>query len=185
MEIPIPTRIFLDTNVLNFTLNCGEAIFDGGEISEELSERAARDVLAFRGIFMAGQRAGWQLAISPKTYEEVTNTTDPAREARLRGWLNELWLYWRELFKEENLDDADAASLARRLCSSDYLAIFPHAPDRELIAHAIAYKCDTFCTRDYRSILRYREDARTLLPIRFITPAEWWNELRPYAALWI
>jgi predicted nucleic acid-binding protein len=185
MEIPIPTRILLDTNVVNFTLDWGEAIFDGGEIPNKLSERGVRDILALQGIFAAGQRAGWQLAISPKTHEEIMRTSNTAKRARLKGWFNEVWLYWREFFDEEGLNDADMASLVVRLSSSQCLTVFPDTPDRELIAYAIAYKCDTFCTRDYRSILRHREKVNLALLPRFITPTEWWEELRPYAALWI
>jgi hypothetical protein len=185
MDIPIPNRILLDTNVVNFTLDWGEAIFDGGEIPNGLPARKVRDILGLQGIFMAGQRASWQLAVSPKTYEEVTNTADPCRQARLRGWFNELWLYWREIFRNEGLDDLEVAALAKKLASSEVLGAFPDSPDRELIADAIAYNCDTFCTRDYRSILRHREKVDTLLQLRFITPAEWWDELKPYAPLWI
>jgi hypothetical protein len=185
MDIPIPTRILLDTNVVNFTLEWGEAIFDGGGIPREVPEGDVTDILALQGIFMAGQRAGWQLAISPKTYEEIIRTTDTDKRARLEKWFNELWLYWREFFKGENLSDLEAESLARRLESSQFLAPFPDIPDRELIAHAIAYKCDAFCTRDRRSIIRHRDAVGSLLSLRFMTPTEWWKELRPHAALWI
>jgi hypothetical protein len=185
MEIPIPTRILLDTNVVNFTLDWGEAIFDGGGIPSELGEREVNDILALQRIFAAGQRAGWQLAISPRTHEEITRTSNPAGRISLNWWFNELWLYWREILKEEDLSAVDTAFQAGRVGASQYLAVFPDAPDRELMAHAIAYKCDTFCTRDFRSILRYRERVGSALPLRFITPTEWWEELRPYAALWI
>lgn len=185
MEIAFPTRILLDTNVVNFTMDWGEVIFDGGEIPNTLSNRDLRDIVALQGIFATGQRAAWQLAVSPRTFEEIGRTADSGRRASLSGWFNEIWLYWREVFRQENLSDFDAASLARRLSSSKCLAAFPDEPDRELIAHAIAYGCNTFCTRDYRSILRHRNKAGSDLSLQFITPAEWWSELAPYCARWI
>jgi hypothetical protein len=183
-DIPVPNRIFLDTNVVNFTLDWGAAIFDGGSIPDELPAKDIDDILALQGIFTTGQRAMWQLAISPKTYDEIMGTQDKGRRQELKGWFNELWLYWREYFRNEGLSDEHAASLGRRLGDSQFLATFPDPPDRELIAHAIAYGCDLFCTRDRRSIIRHREKAPDL-GIRFATPAEWWIDLRPWAALWI
>ena len=64
------------------------------------------------------------------------------------SWFGELWLYWREFFEQNQLSDDHADSLARRLVSSDILAALPDLPDRELLAHAIAYECDAMCTWD-------------------------------------
>ena len=181
----IPGRIFLDTNVVNFSLDWREAIFDGAEIPEHIGERDRRDVQAMRGLFLSGRRAGWQLAISPKTYEEIMQTSDLDRRASLERWFSELWLYWREFFMQDGLHDRDAESLANRLGHSQFLAAFSDPPDRKLICHAIAYVCDAFCTRDWRSILRHRNELNGLAPLRLLTPSEWWEMVRPYAALWL
>jgi len=179
----IPGRVLLDTNVVNFILDWGEAIHDGGEIPPQVSAQDAEDILALRDIWLTGQRASWQLAISPLTYDEVSATTDPVRRAALEGWFGELWLYWRELFDQYQLSDDHADSLARQLVPSDILAALPDLPDRALLAHAIAYKCDAFCTRDRKTILRHR-DKLTLVPIRVLTPTEWWAAVSGYAGLW-
>lgn len=180
----IPGRVLLDTNIVNFMLDWGEVIHDGGEIPAHVCERDARDILALRDIWLTGQRASWQVAVSPRTYEEVAATTDPIRRATLESWFGQLWLSWREYFEQYNLSDLDADSLARRLVPSDTLAVLPDLFDRELLAHAIAYECDAMCTRDRKTILRHR-DKLGLLPVRILTPTEWWAAISKYAGLWV
>lgn len=121
----IPRRVLLDTNVVNFTLDWGEAICDGGDVPDDLPQRDVCDILALRDIFLTGQRALWQLAISPTTYAEIMATRDGVRAAALENWFGELWAYWRKFFEECDLSDAHADSLARRLVSSRYLAALP------------------------------------------------------------
>ncbi len=180
----IAGRILFDTNLVNLTLDCGEFIFDGGEIPSNIPEKAMDDVIALRAMFLTGGRASWQLAISPLTYQEIDGTPDGARRANLMRWFGELWLYWREFFEAEGLSDEHADSLARRLVDSDFLAPIPQLSDRVLVAHAIAYGCDRFCTRDRRTILRHREKIRGV-PLRLLSPTEWWQEVAPYAGLWV
>lgn len=179
----IAGRVLFDTNLVNLTLDCGEFIFDGGEIPDHIPKTALEDVMALRAIFSTGQRAGWQLAISPLTYQEIAATSDPVRRAKLMDWFSEFWLYWREFFEADALSDEHAASLAHCLVGSDWLAIFPQTSDRVLVAHAIAYGCNAFCTRDRKTILRHREKVRGV-PLRFLSPTEWWQEIQPYASLW-
>jgi hypothetical protein len=180
--VNIAGRILFDTNLINLTLDCGEFIFDGGEIPPNIPENAMHDVVALRAMFLTGQRASWQLAISPLTCQEIDATPDDDRRANLMRWFAELWLYWREFFEAEELSDEYADALARRLVDSDYLAPIPQPSDRVLVAHAIAYSCDGFCTRDRRTILRHREKVRGV-PLRFLSPTEWRQEVAPYAGL--
>jgi hypothetical protein len=46
----------------------------------------------------------------------------------------------------------------------------PDINDRDLIAHAVAFRCDAFCTRDRRSIYNKRNTLHAL-PLRILTPA--------------
>jgi hypothetical protein len=182
--VDIAGRVLFDTNLVNLTLDCGEFIFDGGEMPPSTPESAMDDVKALRDIFSTGQRASWQLAISPLTYEEIAATPDKGRRAELMRWFNELWLYWRELFEANELSDEHADSVARQLVGLECLSAFRQRSDRILMAHAIAYSCDAFCTRDRKTILRHREKIRGV-PLRFLSPTEWWQELAPYARLWV
>jgi hypothetical protein len=60
----------------------------------------------------------------------------------------------------------------------------PDLADRELIGNAIGFGCDVFCTCDRRTILRKREHLGQL-PIRILTPVEWWAQVKPWGRLWI
>jgi hypothetical protein len=178
----MPGRALLDTNIVNFTLDWGEAIFDGGHIPENLPPQDLDDILALRDIFLTGKRAMWQLAISPLTYREIQATVDHRRRQALIRWFNELWVYWRDIFKDCDLSDDHAELTARRLCPSGFLTWLPGEVDRILVSHAIAYGCDVFCTRDRNTILRHRARAKGI-PVHFHSPAEWWSVLSPYGAL--
>lgn len=180
----LPGRVLLDTNIVNFILDWGEVIHDGGGIPANVSDRDAEDILALRDIWLTGQRASWQLAVSPRSYQEVAATTDAVRRAALETWFHELWVYWREFFEQDELSDLHAHSLACRLVPSETLAALPDRSDRELLAHALAYGCDAMCTRDRQTILRHRKKL-WLVPIRILTPREWWASISKYATVWI
>ena len=186
MTIPeIPGRAFLDTSTVNFLLTYGEQIHDGAPNPKNLSKRAIDDIEAFRCIFLTGQRASWQLAISPYTYKEVICTNDPSRRYYLQGWFFEIWHYWREIIEQNNdlPTFLEAERIRVELLASGVLDNLTDIEDRILICDAIVYRCDCFCTRDWKTILKYR-DALIGLPIKIITPTEWWALIEPYASIW-
>ncbi len=182
----IPGRVFLDTCVVNLILDYGEQIHENAPISDELPPRLRGDVGALAGIFLTGQRAFWQFAISPVTYREVTATSDPTRAFQLESWLFEIWHYWREfLHGASDLPSfAEAEEQRLELLSSGVLDSLPDVSDRVLICDAVAYRCDAFCTRDWSTILKHRQHLASL-PLKIITPAEWCAEIRPWAAIWL
>ena len=141
------------------------------------------DIEALAAIFSVGTRAHWNIVISPKTIGELSDTRDAALCEHLVRFGGELFAY----ATENGLTDEDhrhASDLARRLVGSPFLAPLPDEADRELIAHAVAYGCDAFCTRDVRSIHRKRDQLRSV-PLRILTPREWWQHIRPWATLWL
>lgn len=178
-----PRRIFLDTNVVNFILDHGEAIFESQEIDERLSEGERLNVIALHNFFLAGQRVQWQIAISPKTYEEVMATPGSGRRHDLLRWFNELWVYWRDICSdEENFEHDPEEAIPAGFDLASALSCFPDESDRELIVDAIEYKCDIFLTRDGRTILRHRHKA-VGLPLEIMSPAELGERLRPWLRL--
>ena len=182
----LPGRVFLDTCIVNLILDYGEEIHEGAGIEEKVPLRMRKDIEALHYIFATGKRAFWQLAVSPLTYREVTATEDASRAYSLEKWFFDIWHYWREFLHsaKELQSFSEAEETRRRLLSSGLLDILPDESDRVLILDAIVYKCDAFCTRDWSTILRNRE-ALSELPLKIITPSEWWAEIRPWAALWI
>ena len=181
----IPVRTLLDTNVVNFILDHDECIFENLDAPDHLNERDVADIDALRGIFTVGQRAQWQIAVSPLTYQEINATTDPDRRASLQRWFGELWHYWRTIMAEDGtLSDAYAEELAGRFGPAQILSAFPDHADRQLLAHAVAYECDALCTRDHKTIIK-RLGKGPKLPFRVLTPSEWWSTIAPYARLWL
>lgn len=74
---------------------------------------------------------------------------------------------------------AEVQSLAANdLLSDSSLSAIPGLADRELLAHAIAMRCDVFCTRDSAAIICKRH-LLPALPIRIMSPGEWWVAIRP------
>jgi len=182
----IPKRVFLDTASLNFILEYGEEIFDGMPFSEELNDRIREDMDAFHNIFLVGQRATWELAISPFTYKEIIKTNDAKKKHYLESWFMNVWDYWLSIIKTNNnlpffMEGEDAKI---KFLSSGILDILPDIEDKVLLSDAIVYRCDYFCTRDWQTILKYRDQLETL-PVKIITPSEWWCLIRPFAALWV
>jgi hypothetical protein len=98
--------------------------------------------------------------------------------------VQELWQYWRSVVAS---DDAlpsfiEADELRVRTLTSGYLSVLPDVADRVLVCDALVYRCDLFCTRDWTTILKHRDDLAGL-PIGIVTPSEW-TRVQPYAGLW-
>jgi hypothetical protein len=184
MNPDVPGRVFLDTCVVNFMLEFGEQIHDGADLPP-VGTREATDIQALRDLWVVGQRAMWQLAISPYTYSEIARTKDEEKLRQLYMWFQELWQYWRSTV--EQTDDLpsfiEAEDIRVRTLISDYLSCLPDVADRVLICDALVYRCDLFCTRDWTTVLKHRAELRGL-PIEIVTPSEWWAKVRPYAGLW-
>jgi predicted nucleic acid-binding protein len=174
----IPRRIFLDTNVINLLVKRSEEIFDHSPISPKCDSTLAIDTEALRHVFYVGARATWDIVASPKTLEELSRTSNPALREDLLAYGVEVLNF---SFNSE--DSRFALDFARRLVGSPFVAALPDRADQELVAHAIAFGCDTFCTCDRATILKNR-DRLDQIPLRIVTPAEWWAHVRPWAALW-
>lgn len=182
----IPGRAFLDTNSLNFILEYGECIFDNVGPSETLSRRIIEDIEAFYNIFLTGKRASCQLAISPFTYKEVISIKNNTKRYYLDNWFMDVWRYWINILEEHNdlPSFVEAEHTRIELLSSGILDTLPDIEDRLLICDAIVYRCDCFCSRDWKTILKFRDHLASL-PIKIITPTEWWDLIRSYANLWV
>ena len=180
-----PQRVFLDTCAVNFILDHCESIHDRAEPSSNASRRARTDIEALRGIFATGQRASWELAISPHVYHEVVATEDPSRRDALQRWFFEIWNYWQEVMHTStdfpSFSEAEETRIA--LLSAGTLDVLPDLSDRVLVIDAVLYGCELFCTRDWSTILKHRAELAGL-PVQIVTPKEWWDMIKPWADLW-
>jgi hypothetical protein len=180
----IPYRVFLDTNVIDCLVKWSKQIFEHVAVPYDAPPSLAEDIMCLRHVFYVGSRAYWDIVASPKTVEELSNTHDDDMR-------NELMEYGIGLVGQgagsgsEDEDGRHAASLGRRLRESSMLRALPHANDRELIGHAVGFGCDVFCTRDRKSIYNKRHHVAHILPLRIMTPQDWWRHIRPWAGLWM
>ena len=182
----VPRRIFLDTCVVNFMLDYAEQIHDGAPAPVAAAERVVRDVEALHHIMLVGQRAIWQLAISPCTYQEIAATRNERRRHQLQMWFADLWQYWTDVIHETNYLPrfVEAEDTRVRAIADGSLDVLADTADRVLVSDAIVYRCELFCTRDWTTILKHRADLKGL-PLGIVTPVEWWSKIQPYARLWL
>jgi predicted nucleic acid-binding protein len=172
----MPRRIFLDTNVINLLVKFSEQVFEQTKIPDSLDQTTAEDIEALMHVFYVGSRADWDILASNKVLDEIKQTSD----AEFRA---ELLEYAISLVGSPDEDSAYATSLGRRLVSAPFVSALRDPADRELIGNAVGFGCDVFCTRDRRTITRRREQV-TQLPLRILTPVEWWRHVKPWAGLW-
>lgn len=171
----VPGRIFLDTNVVNLLVNYSDQIFEQHPPPEMNDLTLAEDLEALMHVFYVGRRANWSVMASRKTLDEIGNTPDTEHRDRLREFAV-------ELISPEEEANAYASVVGRRMIDAPFTQWLPDKADRELIGNAIGLECDVFCTRDRRTIIRKRDRLRQL-PIRVLTPLEWWRQVRPWAGL--
>jgi hypothetical protein len=175
----VPGRVFLDTVVINRLVKWGAHIFEQEELPELDDVTLANDVEALSHIFFIGRRAHWELVASKKTLEELSNTPDTA----FRSALLDYGFCFVGLHPESE-DRRFAEDFSRRLTDSTLIAALPDRADRQLVGHAIGLGCDVFCTCDRKTVLRKRDKLRHL-PLRFLSPTEWWAHVKPWAGLWM
>ena len=78
---------------------------------------------------------------------------------------------------------AHANDLGRRSTDAPFLNALRDIPDRELIRKCGRLRLRfTFCTADRKTIVRYREKLQAV-PIRIMTPVEWWRHFKPWGGL--
>jgi hypothetical protein len=177
----IPRRVFLDTNILNCLVKWRHCVFEMEEAPPDLDPTLRVDIESLMHVFHIGSRAQWDIIASNKVLDELSQTADDALREALLDYGIELAVYSAGNGFDD--DHAYANDLARRLRNSSFVSALPDINDRDLIAHAVAFNCDAFCTRDRRSIYNKRDSLRSL-PLKILTPADWWLHIRPWAGLW-
>jgi hypothetical protein len=177
----IPRRIFLDTNIVDCLVKWPSCIFEMVETPPELDLTLQEDIESLMHIFKVGSRAQWNIVVSEKTVDELSQTKNASLREELLEYGMDLVGYGASNNRDEDRNYAN--DLARRLRDSTLVAALPDVNDRDLIAHAIALRCDVFCTRDRKSIHR-KKNRLQALPLRILTPAEWWAHIKPWAGLW-
>jgi hypothetical protein len=173
----IPGRIFLDTNVVNLIVKHAPVIFEMERQDSDLPISRRRDIEALAHIFAVGARANWTLRVAETTLDEINRTLHELLRRDLAS-------YALEMLERDTDDSARGSSLGRRVADSTLFARLPDRADRELLGNAIGLGCDAFVTADVRTIVSRRHLLPTL-PLRILTPTEWWAAVKPWGGLWL
>lgn len=195
MKYPtIPGRLLLDTCVLNTIQDEGAYIFEG-EVPEGLTDADIHeDLAALRYIFQVNQRASFQFLVSPLTFAELANAKNVSSSQRRIQWALDVLDVWLIFLEETGSRRAEGGTVEHRFKLTAELqelekclmskTDFKRDPfDRLLLIQYKMGNCDAFLTLDKNTIWRHRE---WLLNqgIKVMCPSEFWEELKPYAALW-
>jgi len=176
----LPRRIFLDSCTVQALGKYGSFLSDEGPLAEsdpmyQVADGVA-NLEALREIMLVNERAQFEWIVS----------TNSAAEARAKNdkqhwqWFGELAIFAESLLQGD-AETAASVSMANRLAEPrfNYLS----APDRLLIADALAVQCDGFLTME-RRLPRNAPHLKRELGIQILTPITHWAMLRPWAALW-
>jgi hypothetical protein len=174
----IPQRVFLDTNVINVLVKHSAHIFEREPIPHNTEPKLAIDIETLMHVFYVGARADWDLFGSQTVIDELSRTPE-------MSFRDDLMEYALGIVNQDPSDEDRrfATDFGRRLVDTPFVAALPDVADRELIGNAIGYGCDAFCTRDRATIVSERSQLRQI-PLRIMTPAEWWAQIKPWGGLW-
>lgn len=167
--------------MLQLVHDYGEFVWDWAPISPGspiLSRVGGVDVLSvIRNIFSVTQRAyDWQFIISDASQKEV----NARGNASYSSWVEEVRANSDYLLQieEQAYPTHRHAELVLEWKRIGYLG----DGDRQLLADALRFGCDAFLTDD-RRLARNAAHIKKQIEIEVMTPEEYWERLRPWAAL--
>ena len=191
----LPCRLLMDTCIIDKLFENGSYIWEG-ELPDGVTEETVDPELrALREILEVNQRASFQWLVSPLSVAELANVQDFAdRERRVR-WILDLLDHWLILLDEIGDRVSRGGTVRHRFkfsvelqrLEADLMSIadFRRDPfDRLLLVQYRMGNCDAFLTTDHDTIWRHRDELSDL-GIVVLRPTEYWDRLKPWAALWV
>jgi len=167
-----PGRIFLDTSVVNFIIEYSEQINDGAPVDHP-KDRICSDILALSTIHYFANHNPIELIVSSTVLQEVQATNKQQKRVAMQQYCSELSRRFNHLVNEDTTVNGRQLQYFEEFLLEKGLDILTNKNDRRLILEALLWKCDIFCTRDYRTILKHRGRLKKLIPIQPLTPSEW------------
>ncbi len=178
----LPRRIFLDSSTLQALQRYGSFIFEGEtlpEVSRIRRDSQGLDKLeALRAIMFVNQRAMFEFALSENSLVEVLDKGD----ASYLSWAYDVLDHWLICLEESGGLAPNNEPLLTKLDggSFGYLSV----KDRLLIRDALVFGCEAFLTMENR-LPKNAAYIQRELGIRVLTPAQYWQLLRPWAKLYV
>ena len=168
--------VFLDTNIVRFLATLPGHFFEGGvdqrefeRLSRISSSKLLRDIEVLQMLPVLFRRGvPHALVITRDVVEELPPGSPREYGVEIQNWCDEMG------FLDEQVHRTFLDGVAHVLDEAD----------RRLYLQAVVHGCDAFLTTDYRTIIRCR-DRLPKGATRIISPRQWWEAMRPWAALFL
>ncbi len=175
----IPHRSFLDSSALQTLQDYGGFLYENEALAVtdriQHDPKGAAKLEALRLIMQVAERAPFEFALSANSFVEVNGKGD----CRYVQWAYDVLDHWLACLEESGEPCGNPAALvAINSNSYGYLG----EGDRALLSDAIRLDCDTFLTMENKLPKNANHIERTL-GIRVLSPIEFWEYLKPWAAL--
>jgi hypothetical protein len=175
----IPHRIFLDSSILQTLQKYGGFVYEYETI--EVEDRIYRDqngitkLEALRSIMRVSERAPFEFALSNNSLNEVRAKGD----ACYLQWAYDVLDHWLACL--ENIGEVTGNVKSLTTINSNAYNYLGHG-DRALLIDALRLGCDAFLTFENR-LPKNANHIKKTLGLQVLSPAELWDLLRPWAAL--
>jgi len=175
----LPFRIFLDSNILQNLQKYGEYIWDNIEILKHSKE--TKNIEALRNIFLLNERAHFEFALSENSIKEVSDTNDSS----YLQWAYDVLDHWMTCIEEYENSEAFSGKgkkLLEKLNEKQFGYL--SKKDKALLFDAVVLECHIFLTMD-KKVWKNKDHLKNKLGIKVLQPFEYWEMLKPFAALWM
>lgn len=179
----LPRRIFIDTSTLQTLQDYGEFIWEN--VPPAATDRIYRvpdgfqEIDALRAIFFVNQRAMFEFVLSKHSVVEVVDRAHPG----FLQWAFDVLDHWEACLSGYKMDGFSGTGrlLAPKL---DGLAFgYLSAKDRLLLRDAVELECDAFLTME-RKLPKNAPHFQREVGLQILRPSQYWELLRPWAALY-
>jgi hypothetical protein len=179
----LPTRIFLDTSVLQTLQDYGGFIWENEEPSPDASIHRVpggyQELDALRSIFLVNGRALFEFALSEHSLSEVA----ARRDSRFLQWAYDVMDHWEAcLFEYGEAFTGEGHILAAKLDGPQFGNL--SAGDRLLLRDALELECHAFLTMERRLPTRAAH-VQQEVGIHILRPSQYWELLKPWARLFL
>jgi len=175
----IPHRVFLDSSALQTLQDYGGFLYENEALAVtdriHHDPKGAAKLEALRFIMQVAERAPFEFALSANSFVEVNAKGD----LNYLQWAYDVLDHWLACLEESGEPCSNPAVLAALNSNSyGYLG----EGDRALLRDAIRLDCDIFLTMENKLPKNANHIVRTL-GLRVLSPIEFWEYLKPWAAL--